>query len=402
MTTPTTVMPQRSIARVTALILATRLVASTSAQIFFPFLPFIASGLAITEIQLGRLLGINGLTTIFSPIFGTVADKRGYRRTIQVALLITSIGCLLIYVSSTLSMFIVGLLLMGVGFGGLNPVLSAYMSHLLPFERRSRGLGMLEYSWALASLVVLPLFGLLIGVTSWRLPFLILTIATVGTALAFSQLPGTGRARQPLQFSRTALIVTLRDFFNLGSNWRSGVATLSADSFIKFSGISLAITFGTWLAREYGLTPANLGQVAFVLGLADISGSGFISLFGDRLGKRRSALVSTGLGAILFATLPLWNFSFVTALIGLFLARWTFELSIVSNIVLVSEQNPAQRGKLLSMRIGLGFLAIFLASTLGPVLYDSYGIWGVALPGALSMATAWCIFNFYVVERGYA
>ena len=385
--------------RVTAVIVITRLILGAGVQIFFPFLPIIAAGLNISEITLGRFLGLRGVSALVAPIFGTTADKRGYRRIIQVALLLAATGNLLIYFSQSLPVFVVGLFILGIGTSGVTPTLVAYMSHLLPFERRSRGLGMLEYTWALVGIMVLPLFGWLIDGTSWRLPFLLMGGLEIIAIFWFMNLPPVSTLPERPTV-RPALSVVLRDFFDFGANWRSAWAVLLGDSFTKFSGNILSISFGIWLLKEYGLTASRLGQVAFLLGFADICGSGLVSLVGDRLGKRRSVLVATAFGVLFFSTLPLWNQSLTTAVIGLFLARWTFEFSIVSHIVLASEQSPAQRGKMLTMRIGLGFIAVTLGSIWGPALYAAFGVAGIGVPGAISMALAWLVARFLTVERG--
>ena len=85
---------------------------------------------------------------------------------------------------------------------------------------------------------------------------------------------------------------------------------------------------------------------------------------------------------------------------GLILARWTFEFAIVSTIVLISEQSPEHRGKMLTMRMGLSFVASTFGAIVGPVFYQQYGVWGIGLPGAVSMLAAWLVTRFLTIERG--
>ncbi|MBV7337338.1 MFS transporter [Chloroflexi bacterium TSY] len=388
----------RSLRTITTIILLTRLILSSSSLLFFPFLPFIASGLNITEVELGRYLGLSRIANLFAPIFGITADKRGYRQVIQIGLLMAATGNFLVYFGHSLILFMVGLFLIGAGSAGVAPTLGAYMSNILPFKKRSRGLGMLEYTYALTSIVVLPIFGWLMGWTSWRSPFLLTGILTLVTILGFYQLPCVTSGTK--SNTSSSAIETVRDFLDFGANWRSATAVLASDSLTKMSGILLNINFGTWLAREYGLGIENLGQVAFILGVADICGSGLVSIFGDRIGKQRSVLTAAALGVFFYGALPLWNQGMVFALIGIVLARWTFEFSIVSHIVLASEQAPMQRGKMMTMRMGLGFFTGIIGAIVGPMLYERFGVWGISIPGAVSMLSSWSVTRFLTVERG--
>ena len=55
--------------------------------------------------------------------------------------------------------------------------------------------------------------------------------------------------------------------------------------------MQLMIAHGAWLQEQYGLTPALLGCVAFVFGWFDLAASVSVSLFTDRIGKRRSVML---------------------------------------------------------------------------------------------------------------
>ncbi|MEM7344404.1 MAG: MFS transporter [Chloroflexota bacterium] len=389
-----------SLTNITILMVFTRLIEATVVQLFFPFLPIIAAGINVSEIQMGRLLGIQSSTALIAPFFGTTADKRGYRRLIQLSLTLTVSGNIIIYFSDSLPIFTFGLFLQGIGLSGSNPLLVAYLSHLLPFERRSRGLSYLEYAWALAGLVMLPLFGWLIDATSWRVPFLILGILQATTIFAFGYLPSIRDKIETTTEQTKSLTARLREFVDLGENRNSALAVLATDSLVKFSGLSISYTFGIWLIDTYNLQASGLGQTALLLGGADICGSLLVGLTGDRLGKRRSVLIGTTFAIIFYAVLPLWNWSLPATLFGLFLSRWAFEYTFVSVLVFTSEQIPDQRGKLLSLRVGFGFVATILATFIAPALYAQFGMGGVAIPGTLGMVCAWAVTWFFTIERG--
>ncbi len=396
----TDVKPQQSLTNITTLMVLTRLIESTIVQLFFPFLPIIAAGINISDIQMGRLLGIQGSTSLLAPLFGATADKRGYRRLIQFALFLTVLGCIIIYFSQSLTMFIIGLMIQGIGLAGSNPMLAAYLSHLLPFEKRSWGLSFLEYAWAFTGIVMIPLMGFLIDATSWRVPFLVLGILQAIAIFAFGYLPAIETEPETTITEKKPWLTQLRNFFDLGQNWRSAWAVIAVDALSKFSGLILAYTFATWLIDVYGLGATQLGQVGLLLGGADITATTLVALTGDRVGKKRSVLIGTVCGIIFFSILPLWTGTLTTALIGLILARLSFEFTFISTVVFISEQSPRQRGKLMSLRVGFGFLSTLFSTFAGPALYAQFGLVGVSLPGAVAMALALLVTWWFTVERG--
>ena len=72
---------------------------------------------------------------------------------------------------------------MGTGTGAFVPTLFSWASALLPFEERSRGLGAIELSWALAGMIGVSLVGLGIAQFGWRPPLVVLAVLLILSAL---------------------------------------------------------------------------------------------------------------------------------------------------------------------------------------------------------------------------
>ena len=115
------------------------------------------------------------------------------------------------------------------------------------------------------------------------------------------------------------------------------------------AAMNIFISYGTWLAREYGLGAVALGTVALILGVADLGGSVLMSLLGDKMGLRRGVMIGTFLAVVGYGLLPLLNQGLVLAVVGLIVSRFAFEFSVVGVIALVSEQSPAHRGKMMTL-----------------------------------------------------
>ncbi|MCA9928058.1 MAG: MFS transporter [Anaerolineales bacterium] len=378
-----------SVNRLIGIGLLTRLLTDTGIQIFFPFLPNIASGLGISAIAMGRLVSLRSSTGLLSPLFGSLADRQGYRITMRLGLLMSAVGYGAIAFSTNLWMAAVGMFLAGTGTFAFAPTMQAYLSMKLPYHRRARGIGILEYAWALSGILGLYLVGLLIEATNWRVPLYIISGGLLITAVWYSRLPAADVRHS--SDTKTAAVGKLpswpqiRAFFELGENGRSAWAALISQGLIMFSAMHLFINYGSWLAADYQLTPARLGWVALILGIADLCASVLVSLFADRLGKRHSVLIGVIIATVGFAVLPLMNVGLETAVIGLILVRFSFEFSVVSNMAVLSEQVPAQRGKMMTLGAAFALLGSTLAGFTGPLAYARIGIWGLGIIPAVAM-----------------
>ncbi|MFN3332856.1 MAG: MFS transporter, partial [Caldilinea sp.] len=176
--------------------MAAKLIVDIGTQIFNPFLPVIAAGLGISVVELGRLVGLRSAVGIFAPVSGALADRHGYRIVIRAALLLNAAGFLLIGVSSAPWMVFLAMILSGFGISAFVPNLQAFVSSRLDYNLRARGLGMIEYSWALTGIFGLSAVGFLIAATGWRTPFFLLAAGMVVMSFVFGAMPGVQRTHR--------------------------------------------------------------------------------------------------------------------------------------------------------------------------------------------------------------
>ncbi|MEZ4868438.1 MAG: MFS transporter [Caldilineaceae bacterium] len=372
-----------SLPRLLGLGMGTRLLVDTAMQIFAPFLTIFAAGLGVDVVTMGRLISVRTASGVLAPLLGSLADRHGYRKIMRLSLLLAIGGLLCIGSGQTLGMVVVGMILLGFGISSFVPVLHAYLSTRLPYAVRARGLGMLEYSWALAGIVGLYSAGQLIEALGWRGPLFILASALAVMWGLLGLLPA---ARVPAAAAiettgprQAGLRLRLRNFFDLGQHARSAYAAIVADMLIFYAGMQLMLVHGAWLNAEYQLGAAALGTVALLLGCFDLVASVSVSLFTDRIGKRRSVLLGT-VGMVLgYVLMPWLNVTLPLAILSIALTRSSFEFGIVSFISLMSEQAPNRRGKVLSLSSAFALAGGTLASLTGPWLYVTYGVPGLSL-----------------------
>lgn len=211
---------------------------------------------------------------------------------------------------------------------------------------------------------------------------------------------GASQNRSPLRSPRLSLGRRTVQFFLLGENARSAYATILGSMCIFFAAFQVFIAHGVWLAAEYGLGSAQLGTIALLMGLADLLGSVMVSLITDRIGKRRSVLIGCFGALIGYVLMPILNVSLILAVVGIAVARACFEFAIVSNISLLSEQVPTQRGKVMTIGSAATLIGATVAGTSGPWLYTVYGVIGLSLVSALFTAVGIIFYLLWVRDEG--
>lgn len=387
--------PPRSISfrRLISTCISVRLLTDIGSQMFNPFLPIFAAGLNTDVVVMGRLVGLRSAMGLFSPLFGSLADHIGYRPVMNAALLMAAVGMFVIGSSNSILLAALGMILLGLGLVGFVPTLQAYLGARLPYDQLARGIGMLEYSWALTGIVGLSLMGLLIAATNWRVPFFVLSAGLIIAFFVFRTLPSAREDMPSLPapadtLDTQSIGTRIRTFFHIKTNAASAYATISATAFIFYGAMQLMIIHGVWFADQYGLGARGLGYVALLFGFFDLLGSVSVSLFTDRFGKRRSVILGTVGALVGYLLIPWLNFALIPAVLSTAVARCFFEFAVVANLPLLSGQSPNQRGKVMTLGAAVTLVCSTIANFTTPALYPRIGITGITTISALCAVVA--------------
>lgn len=383
-----------------------KLLVDTTVQVFNPFLFVIASGLGIGTVSMGRIVALRSATGLVAPFLGHLADRIGHRTVMRASLFIIGLAMILAPASGSLFLFGALVALTGVGQSGYTPNLHAYLSSKLPYEKRATGLGIIEYSWAIAGIVGLLVSGFLIEAYSWKAPFYALGAGLLIMSLVSALLPvedaqqkhGRRRAARTVSVPRLNMFRTM---FSLGEHAASAWAAIAVAGLNMFSMMHLMIAHGAWLQTEYTLSPSQLGSVAMLLGFGDLTASVLVSVFVDRIGKRRSVLIGVAGMVLGFALLPFLNGILVRAVASIVIPRMCFEFAVVSNFPLLSEQAPLARGKVLSLGMTAGLIGASVAGLTGPAAYLRFGVWGLGPVSCAAAVISLLILVCFVRERPY-
>jgi predicted MFS family arabinose efflux permease len=363
--------------------LITRILTDTLAQMFYAFLPLLAAGLGVSTIVFGRLLSTRSAAGLLTPLFGNLAERRGYRVALPAILLSSTLGAALFIGTDVLLLLFPAIFIMGIGITALQPILIAYSSEALPPDKRARGMGIIEYGWALSSIIGVYAVGRLLGLVGWQVVVMSLGVGLGVMGLIFARF----LKRQPdLDDSPP---ISILEQFKITENRSAAWSAIWVLTLVNFAGLHIYISYSIWLFNDYEFDAVALAGVVLTFGFLDLLGSGLVSLLLDRLGRRRAILWSAGAGALVYLALaPSVQFGFFMALGLLFLSRFLFEFLIVAVLIMVSEQAPSQRSRVMSLAGVLTTLAASLASLSGPVAVEMWGIAGLAVPAGIGFAVS--------------
>lgn len=352
------------------IVFAVRTVVNAPVRIIYPFLPSIARGLGISLTAASQLVTLRMVAGLAAPLLGLLADRYGRRRVMEVALSLFALASLLMAGVGTLAAAAVAFALYGLAKALYDPAVHAYVGDQVPYQERSRAVGILELSWSGAWLLGVPASGLLIERFGWRAPWAaLIVLGLLGLGLTCVSLPPSSRPAARRR-SGSFVAATIRTWRNLLR--RRSVAALLATSFLLTMAIEVPfIVYGAWLETAFGLSLSTLGLASTVVGVAEAAAELGSAVITDRLGKKRSVLAGLlGLAASLIALPWLSRLGLVAALAGVMLMLLNFEFGIVSLLPLATELAPEARASLFSLTVTAFSLSRILAALVGGWLWQ--------------------------------
>jgi predicted MFS family arabinose efflux permease len=356
-----------------------RLLLNTSRRFIYPFAPALSRGLGVPLPAITSLIALNQAAGLFSPVFGPLGDRWGYRVMMLAGLSMLAVGMTASGILPYYGVLVLAVLLAGLGKSLYDPALQAYVGERVPYRRRGLVIGVIEFSWAGSSLIGIPLVGLLIDGWGWQAPFLVLGgLAILSVIVMAIVIPADGRRQHPA-----------RSATSFGQAWRilrGERAALGAVGFIFFTNLAndnLFVVYGLWLEQNFALSVVALGTATTVIGVAELIGEGLTATISDRIGLVRAVLIGLVLSTLSYALLPLMGHSLPAALAGLFLTFITFEFTIVTAFSLFTEVLPQARGTMMSSLLAAAGVGRMTGALIGGLIWFGGGILAVGLTSAL-------------------
>ena len=349
-----------------------RLVANAAYRFAPLFLATIARGFDVSLSTLGFAIFVSELSGFASPFAGRIVDRLTHRNSMVLGLVGSAVGCTIAAVSTSPLMFAVGVTVLALTKQSFDLGLGAWIADHVPYNQRGKIVGLTETAWALGLLVGVSIMGLITAATNWRIGFAFAVLCLVVSIIViFNRVTNEARVLHESR-STTPQRVT-------GSSWLV-VATMF---FIMCSAQNLFVTFGAWLEDEFQFGAARLAVAGFSLGLVELVASVSSSRQTDKWGKERSI----ALGALLVIPggifLCLGSNNLIVGLIGVFIYFLGFEFSVVSLLSLATSLVPNSPGTGLGWVLGAGTLGRAVMAIIATHLFESFGVQGPALLGAV-------------------
>ncbi len=138
-----------------------------------PALPAIQAGLGVDSRTIAWIFNVYVLFNLIgTPLMAKLSDRFGRRRIYLLDVALFGLGSLVVAVSPTFTVLLVGRAVQAVGSGGIFPVAAAVIGDTYPSEQRGRALGLIGAVFGMAFLIGPVLGGLLLQL-SWHWLFLV-------------------------------------------------------------------------------------------------------------------------------------------------------------------------------------------------------------------------------------
>ena len=354
---------------------AARMTSNACYRFVGPFIATIARGLHVRLADIGLAIAISELFGLASPLIGRLVDRLGARRAVAVGLGAAIIGTCLAAASQGVAMLAIALVILGQGNTTFYLGIGTWIAMHVPYERRGRVTGLIEVSWAFGLLIGVSTMGLITAASNWRVGYLSGAAAMIIMAIVV-----VGRIDSPTDEHRTAARTR-----PLGRLVSRGWLILVSGFAITAASHALIVTFGSWLEDEFGLTPAGLSAVTFLLGAGELVATLSVARFTDIWGKRRSVAVGAALMVPASAGLALLHHHLILGVALLAVGVLGFEFSVVSAISLGTGLVPGSPAQGLGLLIGVDTVGRSLMSIPATRLYSSHGIgWPAAMAAVLA------------------
>ena len=185
-----------------------------------PALPAIQGYFGVGERRVAWVFTIYVLFNLIgTPLMAELSDASGRRSIYVLNVTLFALGSLLVAVSPSFALLLIGRAVQGLGAGGIFPVASAVIGDTFPAEKRGSALGLIGAVFGLAFLIG-PIIGGLLLMLGWRWLFLVnLPIAVVVIALSLRLLPTTRpEQRRPFDWPGMVTLGALLTSLTYGLN----------------------------------------------------------------------------------------------------------------------------------------------------------------------------------------
>lgn len=298
-------------------------------DLYLPSLISIANNLNVSTNLAQFSISIFMLSLIISqPIYGIASDAYGRKPLLMIGVIIAILGSLLCFITTNITIFLLGRFLQGLGAGSGNTICRAIVRDLF------KGIELIKFSSYLAVygtvfMITAPILGGYIEhYLNWRISFLILLIFSIINLINITAIlteTNNNKNKQHIKFH-----IIFSNFRTLLKNNNFVTYTLCAT--IAYANIFAWITAGPILLQKtYALNPINFGWFYFFAGTFYIFGNLFNKYTVSSLGPNKLIMLGFFIQLIVglsFAIIYILNYTSSSIMLSI-MSTMIFGISIV-------------------------------------------------------------------------
>lgn len=352
-----------SLASQVALLTTSRTVVNTGSRMPYALLPVFAREVQVDVASIAIVLTIVQLLGLTAPFMGQISEQRGRRFTMLLGLILFIMGLLIVFILPNFLGLALALIVSSLGKVTFDPAIQAYIGDKVPYEKRGLYLGIIEFGWASAFLIGVPIMTWLIAQFNWQAPFIALAIvATLLFIIAFVML----EPDRPEIINRVPFFTAVRQSVSTPL----ALAGLALGFGISGANQFVTVIFSTWIENSFGIQLTALAAASAVIGISELGGEGIVTGLSDRFGKRRIVLFGIIGNIIACILLPFSAISLTVALMGLFFFYFTFETALVASIPLATELSPQSRAMYMTVYFAVVTFGRAIVTPLAPLFFE--------------------------------
>jgi predicted MFS family arabinose efflux permease len=335
-----------------------------------PVLTQIASEFSITTGTAGLVVAAYGAPGIVVAVLtGPYSDRFGRKRFLVTGSLIMGVFTLLSAFATSFAVLVAARIIAGIGGSVIFPNVTATVGDNLPYRDRGSAMGTVIGLNTMASVIGVPVAGILAEATSWRVSVGLVGALSIAAALVL--LWKLRPAQTPLSESG------IREMYRSIVTNRSALGAIGS----SFLGALYWFTWATYIVvffeNVFGLSQGVASILALTQGLGVLFGSQVGGRLGARIGHKPIVAGSVLLSGVLL--LLLTNLALplpATAVLNLLLSA-VIGARFASNTTLLTEQVPEARGTLLAVSASVTSASIVVGASIGGLLIDGPGFWAL-------------------------
>ena len=339
-----------------------RAVIDTSQRMIFSFLPIFARGLRVNLDEIALIISSRYALGIIAPYLGKYAEARGTKKAMLLGLLLFVVGFTLVSVEPIYVMFCVALLFAVLGRMLFIPAMQAYIGVKADHNRRGFAMSIPEIGWSGASIIGIPITGLIIARYGWTSPFPWLAALGLLAMLGLFW-------RLPVMQRSPATVPSMINKFRYLLTRSSTIVILIACLLMAISSANIVIIYSSHMESMFDLQVTSLGITAFFLGMAELGGESLAAVLTDRLKPGVAVCIGIGVNMMVAALMPIIGGTLLGAVIGLSLFFLSSELFMVGILPMLVNLTPEAEITVLSLKISVSQGGVAIGIAIGPWLF---------------------------------